>query len=470
LAILLLSACAAAVEYITVDGGNFINNSTGARFSLIGVDYQPGGSSAFTSTADPLSDGSICLRDAILMQKMGINTIRVYNLDSNLDHSECASIFNAAGIYMVLDVNSGLSGQFIDRSDPASTYTLAYLEHVFGIIENFAAFPNTLGFWAANEILNQNSTYDAPVYIRAVVRDMKEYIANNIDRPIGVGYAAADVDTMLSDTWNYLGCELANSTESKIDFFGLNDYEWCGDSSFTESGYDKLVTLFTGTSIPVFFSEYGCNTIEPRTFSNVPVLYGDQMSVFSGGLVFEYSQEADDFGLVVINSTTEITLRADYNNLAEEFAQIDVTSLSSIDSSATAVAAVACTPSIITESSFINAWALPTAPSGAAAVITSGVSSGFVKGSLVSVSVTTMPATVVNSTGATVTGLSLVELMCSDSNFPGLIDGYSSSSVSCNYATASASASSTKKAAADRVVVRSGAILMALLGVLLVWV
>lgn len=86
------------------------------------------------------------------MQRIGVNTIRVYNVDSNLDHSACAAIFNAAGIYMILDVNSGTYGQYIDRSDPSSTYTLSYLEHVFGIIENFAPFPNTLGFFAANEM------------------------------------------------------------------------------------------------------------------------------------------------------------------------------------------------------------------------------------------------------------------------------------------------------------------------------
>lgn len=114
--------------------------------------YQPGGSSAYSSTADPLSDADTCLRDAILMQRIGVNTIRVYNVDTSLDHSACAAIFNAAGIYMIVDVNSGTYGQYIDRTDPASTYTLAYLKHVFGIIENFAPFPNTLGFFAANEM------------------------------------------------------------------------------------------------------------------------------------------------------------------------------------------------------------------------------------------------------------------------------------------------------------------------------
>jgi hypothetical protein len=370
---------------------------------------------------------------------------------------------------MIIDVNSGLYGTYIDRTDPATTYTLEYLEHVFGIIENFAPFPNTLGFFAGNEILNQNSSYEVPMYIRAVVRDMKDYISHNIGRDIGVGYSAADVDAMLADTWNYLGCDLSNSSTSNIDFFGLNDYEWCGDSSYTQSGYDKLVSLFSGTDIPVFFSEYGCNNVEPRTFTNVPVLYGDQMSVLSGGLVYEYSEEADNYGLVNINSTDEVTLIIDYNYLKEEFAQLDVSALQSINASATAAATTSCAASIITETTFLNAWDLPTPPSGAAAVITSGVSTGFVKGSIVAVNQTTMPATVVNNTGATITGLSLVKLMCTDSNYPGLIKDYTSKSVSCNYATPGPSATATKKGAAGRLNVQATTVALAALVILLVW-
>ncbi|KIW02780.1 uncharacterized protein PV09_05842 [Verruconis gallopava] len=467
LATSLLVTLASAVEFITVSGGNFITNSTGKRFSIIGVDYQPGGSSGFSTTADPLSDATTCLRDAIMMQQLGVNTIRVYNVDANLDHSECASIFNAAGIYMIIDVNSGLYGTYIDRTDPASTYTLQYLEHVFGVMENFAPFPNTLGFFAGNEILNQNSSYEAPMYIRAVVRDMKDYASHNLGRSIGVGYSAADVDTMLSDTWNYLGCDLANSSTSNIDFFGLNDYEWCGDSSFTQSGYNKLVELFSGTSIPVFFSEYGCNQVEPRTFTNVPVLYGSEMSVLSGGLVYEYSEEGNNYGLVDINSTSELTVIVDYNYLQEELSQLDIKSLQSINSSATAAAATSCAPSLITETNFLNAWDLPTPPSGAAAMITSGVSTGFVKGSVVAVTETTMPATVVNNTGSTITGLSLVQLMCTDSNYPGLIKDYTSTSVSCNYATPGPSASATKKSAADKLDVRATSVMLAALVMLL---
>ena len=153
------------------------------------------------------------------MQQLGVNTIRVYNLKPDLNHDKCASIFNAAGIYMLLDVNNGDYGSYIDRTDPASTYTLDYLKHVFAVIEAFGPYDNLLGFFSGNEIINEDSARIAPAYIRAVTRDMKDYIAANMDKNIPVGYSAADVQDMLSDTWNYLVCGLSNSTSSGIDFF-----------------------------------------------------------------------------------------------------------------------------------------------------------------------------------------------------------------------------------------------------------
>lgn len=405
------------------------------------------------------------------MQQLGINTIRVYNLDANLDHNECASIFDAAGIYMLLDVNSGLSGQYIDRSNPSSTYTLSYLEHVFGIIEAMAPFPNTIGFFAGNEVINQNSTTDAASYVRAVVRDMKEYIANNIARSVPVGYSAADVSTLLEDTYNYFACSLSGSPYSKIDFFGLNDYEWCGDSSFTQSGYDNLVTMFGETSIPVFFSEYGCNAVEPRTFTNVPVLYGPEMSVLSGGLVYEYSQDVNNYGLVVINSSSELTLISDYNYLAVELDTIDIASLTAVNKTATAMTPTACASSLVTGTGIAANWNLPAAPSGASAIIASGISNPN-RGSLVKFSSsnsTAETATVYNSTGATISGLKLAILNSNDYNYPGLLATYSASSgagtsptatpattAKSTKTTTASTASSTKTSAAVNTTPRFG--------------
>lgn len=394
------------------------------------------------------------------MQQLGINTIRVYNLDAGLDHNECVSIFNAAGIYMILDVNSGLEGQYLDRSDPSSTYTLEYMQHIFGIVEAFSTFPNVLGFFSGNEIINQDSATEAPAYIRAVTRDLKQYISLHSNRAVPVGYSAADVDTLLHDSWNYLGCELANSTYSKIDFFGLNDYEWCGNSSYTVSGYNVLVDLFAETSIPVFFSEYGCNLVEPRTFTNVPVLYGDEMSILSGGLVYEFTEEADNYGLVDINSTSELTILQDYVYLQEELAKIDIGSLTSMNSSAEAQTATSCATSLITASSFLDSWSLPARPSGGDALVTSGLSSSN-PGSIVSVTATTMSPTVIGTAGATETGLKLVILDNDQSNYPGLAKTYSAASgtstgTGSGTGTSTATgtkASSTKKSAASAIMV-----------------
>lgn len=450
----LFAGLASAVEYISINGSNFVIDATQQRFDLIGITYQPGGSSGFNADADPLSDADTCLRDAIIMQKLGVNTVRIYNLDPDLDHNECMSIFNAAGIYMLLDVNSGLYGQYIDRTDPSSTYTLDYMEHIFSIVEAFWGFPNVLGFFAGNEIINESSDESVPMYIRAVVRDLKEYISLHGPRSIGVGYSAADVADMLTDTWAYLGCELDNSTYSKMDFFGLNDYEWCGDSSYTESGYDKLVTDFAGTDIPVFFSEYGCNNIKPRTFTNVPVLYGDEMEGLSGGLAYEYSEETDAYGVVSINSTTEITLLEDFQFLTEEFAKIDVSARSKLNTTAESVAATSCAASLIAESTFLSDWNLPERPSGGDDLVTSGLASSATVsiGSLVSVTATTMPATVYNYTGAEVTGLALVSLGCADVNYPGLIATYTATDETCSYATSTGGSNSTDSSAAYRAV------------------
>lgn len=343
---------------------------------------------------------------------------------------------------MIIDVNSGLTGEYIDRTDPKSTYTVDYMEHVFLMVEAFMDYPNLLGFFAGNEIINEDAVESVPAYIRAVVRDMKEYISLHAPREIGVGYSAADVADTLSDTWSYLGCQLENSTYSKMDFFGLNDYEWCGDSTYTQSGYDKIVGDFEGTDIPVFFSEYGCNLVSPRTFTNVPVLFGSEMTVLSGGLAYEYSQESSNYGIVAINSSTEVTLLKDYDYLKTEFAKVDMSVITSANKTQENAAVTKCAASLISESTFLSNWDLPSRPSGGDKLVTSGVTSAAT-GAITSVTATDMPATVYDSTGATVTGLSLLQYGCADSNYPGLVATYSAGAETCAYATSTAISAKT---------------------------
>lgn len=109
----------------------------------------------------------------------------------------------------------------------------------------------------------------------------------------------------------YMNC---GSDDERSDFFAFNDYSWCDPSSFTTSGWNQKVKNFTGYGLPLFLSEYGCNT-NKRQFQEVASLYSTSMSaVYSGGLVYEYSEEGSHYGLVTINGDS-VSEDADYTAL-----------------------------------------------------------------------------------------------------------------------------------------------------------
>jgi hypothetical protein len=68
-------------------------------------------------------------------------------------------------------------------------------------------------------------------------------------------------------------------------------------------------------------SEYGCN-IKTRKFEEVKSLYSTDMTgVYSGGLVYEYSEEGTNFGLVTISSDgSSVTEGADFAALKSALA------------------------------------------------------------------------------------------------------------------------------------------------------
>lgn len=392
-----------------------------------------------------------------------MNTIRVYNLDPTLDHQACASIFNAAGIYMILDVNSPLPNQSLNRGSPWDSYNSDYMTRVFQVVKSFHHYNNTLGFFSGNEVINQDSVVQVPGYVRAVTRDIKDFIAKQSPRSIPVGYSAADVASELADTWNYLGCELSNSTSSKIDFFGLNSYSWCGKSSFTTSGYDQVVAQFSNTTIPVFFSEYGCNTISPRVFSEVPVLYGPQMTgVMSGGLVYEYSEEPNNYGLVTLNDNNTVSILQDYDNLRTEYNSLDISLLEQANSTATSLTPPTCDPSLITESTFDSNFDIPARAAGVDDLINNGVSGNYPKG-FSQVTNTKPSQAVYDVNGQELQGLQLTVLASDQSNLPG--NNTSGTSPSGSSTSSGSSPTATNTAAGKGEQVKLGAVMMGVLTV-----
>lgn len=288
-----LPARADALPAVSASGNAFYAN--GKRFYMRGIDYQPGGSAA---NLDPLADPKICKRDVEKFRELGVNTIRVYAVDNAKDHKECMQALNDAGIYLVLDVNNPQYS--INRKKPAPSYNEVYLQSVFAVVDEFQKYSNTLAFFSGNEVINDEPDTDksAP-YVKAVTRDMKNYINARGLRKIPVGYSAADVSQNRMETAAYMNC---GSDDMRSDFFAFNDYSWC-NSDFQTSGWDQKVKNFTDYGLPIFLSEWGCIENRPREFEELDALMSDKMSaVYSGGLMYEYSQEENDYGIVEINN------------------------------------------------------------------------------------------------------------------------------------------------------------------------
>ncbi|KAK4033036.1 Glucanosyltransferase-domain-containing protein [Parachaetomium inaequale] len=281
---------ATELEPITVTGNAFFKGTE--RFYVRGIDYQPGGASA---NIDPLADTKVCLQDIEKFKTLGVNTIRVYSTDNSKNHDECMNALADAGIYVVLDANNPLYS--INREDPHGSYNTPYLQSVFATIDAFAKYSNTMAFFSGNEVIHdfKNTTLTAK-YVKATDRDMRRYIKARNYRKILVGYSAADVTTNVMQTAAYFNC---GEEHERSDFFAFNDYSWC-TSDFITSGWNKKVEAFSDYGLPLFLSEYGCHQ-NPRNFGELEsLMHSNMTSVYSGGLMYEYSYEPNKFGIVEI--------------------------------------------------------------------------------------------------------------------------------------------------------------------------
>ncbi|OTA52472.1 glycoside hydrolase family 72 protein [Hypoxylon sp. EC38] len=330
---LLLASNAAALDPIVMKGTKFFTKN-GEQFFIKGVAYQqeagggPGGSTdSKNKYVDPLADVKVCQRDIPLLEKLGVNTIRTYAIDPKADHSECMSMLDKAGIYVVADL--GEPALSINRESPA--WNVELYERYKGVIDNLGQYDNVIGFFAGNEVTNNNTNTDASAYVKAATRDMKKYISDKMakgGRWMGVGYAANDDAEIRINMAQYFNC---GDQDSAIDFWGYNIYSWCGKSSFTESGYDVQVKFFSNYSVPVFFAEYGCNTVggaEGRLWDDTTALYSDEMTgVFSGGIVYMFHEEENDYGLVKVSGNTATPMK-NYKVLQSKLADVKPSSTS----------------------------------------------------------------------------------------------------------------------------------------------
>lgn len=326
---LLLLSQAAALDPIVMKGTKFFYQN-GTQFFIKGVAYQQdsaaaGGETTSTTFMDPLADAAKCKRDVPLLAGLGTNTIRTYAIDPTKDHSACMSLLANAGIYVISDLSQPTLS--INRDNPQ--WNTELFDRYKAVVDELSKYDNVIGFFAGNEVTNNRTNTPASAFVKAAVRDTKAYIKSKGGRWMGVGYAANDDSEIREDIAHYFNC---GDQDHAIDFWGYNIYEWCGHSTFETSGYKAQVDFFSTYSVPVFFAEYGCNTqggAEGRIFEETTELYSNDMTgVVSGGIVYMYFQEANNYGLVSVVNEQASTMK-NYNALKTRVASATPSSTAS---------------------------------------------------------------------------------------------------------------------------------------------
>lgn len=93
-----------------------------------------------------------------------------------------------------------------------------------------------LGFNVGNEVITATTDIQAAPYVKAALRDVKSYISTHGFTQL-VGYTATDTPNSRIAFPYYLACDDSLGGSGYFDYWGLNIYEWCGESDFVTSGY-----------------------------------------------------------------------------------------------------------------------------------------------------------------------------------------------------------------------------------------
>ncbi|TFK21152.1 hypothetical protein FA15DRAFT_718037 [Coprinopsis marcescibilis] len=321
------------------------------RFYIKGIAYQRQGHGkaspnvAFNEAQifhDPLADPDACRRDLPHFSSASINTLRVYHINSSLNHDECMEMFSEANIYVILDLSIPRTGSIVDGTTPWST---SIMDMYFSTIDAFEKYDNILAYNVGDSTVDYKNytTFEAVPYLKAAVWDIKTHL-RAINSTKLVGYAAKAINftnfrvpgvyeflthtapDRQRDLADYLSC---GDEPNAIDLYGLNDYSWCPmyGNTMTKSRYEEIFAQFSSYNRPIYFSEFGCvydgDRRYPRVWDEVDALFTNMTLIMSGGIAFSYFPTLVDqleYGMVnVTEDGTAINVSAEFLALGERY-------------------------------------------------------------------------------------------------------------------------------------------------------
>jgi len=378
-----------------VTRGNFLYDSvTGKRFFAKGVAYNPrnekyahdfgpsvtpsykekhpnwkdtcvpghpeGGTWSYTEDVQADEHEATWSKDLEAMANLGANTVRLYNVDPSKSHTKFMKKAESLGIYVIVPLN-GKDFGFLPAFPSPDCYekvlpnygsvgvnALAFAKQM---VKQFSQFPNTLLFTVANELAqNDKNGFAAFPCVKALTRDIHQYQAscNSTMRRVPLIYSDVDMGPPdRSEIAKYLTCAL-ESEDDAVDAYGLNVYSWCDeaypgdgkDDNFKYSPYYEIHKGFDHFSVPLLFTEFGCNlgafaTKCPykngRTWPDFKHMVGEDMGeTLSGAVAFQYSMDKEEYGLVItpnfLANQTELYLLDNYFALQKVYNKYNVKS------------------------------------------------------------------------------------------------------------------------------------------------
>jgi hypothetical protein len=184
------------------------------------------------------------------------------------DHTSCMKQFQNAGIYVISNLV-----QPVTQLSVSQTWDHSAQDQFRTILDSIESFPNLLATFLGS------SPITLP-FVKAVTRDMKQYMVMRNYRRIPIGTFIRTAHGRGAQ--QYLSC---GEPTSCIDFLIIRSYQRCSDLQLKNQEYENATASYRDSSIPIILLDERCN---PQIELLQSISDSGLAGILSGAIVFSY--------------------------------------------------------------------------------------------------------------------------------------------------------------------------------------